>query len=449
MSHCTTSVIYQRTSLSWLWILLLLILQPNFDDGATLARTMSLGEVLHQVEQNAPILKAAQANARIYKANRNILRSKLFGSIEAYANDFHFNDDRLTRPISPPINMSTLTYDNNQIGYGFSAGLPVDIAGHIRYKVSALGHQANAAQADADNVGLNLLHDAAAIYRGLEEITGQKEALQKQAEALAGHIKIVTTAIQVGRIAPVEKLRLVAELKNVEGQLAGLDGTEAALRAQLASLMNAPAFPDSVPVTEETPVPLQTSLNKLTDRPDLKAAQERKDATHAGVIAAKVSFLPEFLATANWQQNQGYNGSGRDYPTWQVTFLARLPLWTGGQRRAEIGQAKAQDQATQYQLLALQEKARAEFVASQGKWEAGKIQHEAARSALDAAEELARIQSDRFTEGRLSAADLVDAEATLERARSESITSLVNWWLADDAIRRTMGLPPAAFDVTE
>lgn len=445
MIHRITGEICRRTSWNWLWITAFLILPPFCDCSVALAGTMSLGDVLQQVEQSAPALKAAQANVRVSEARRSVLRGRMFGEIEVFGNDSHFNDNRLTRPISPPINMSTLTYDDNQVGYGLSAGLPIDLAGHIRYNVSALSHQAKAAQNDADDARLKLLHDAAAIYRGLEEVTGQKEALQKQAEALTGHIKVANTAIDVGRIAPVEKLRLVAELKIVEGQLAGLDGAEAALRAQLASLMNVAAFEDSVPVTDDAPELLQTSVEKLTDRPDMKAAKERKDAAHSGVVAAKVSYLPEFVATANWQQNQGYNGSGRDYATWQVIFQARLPLWTGGRRRAEIGQAKAQEQAAHYQLLSLQEKARAEFVASQGRWDAAKIQHEAAESALAAAEEMTRIQSDRFTEGRLSATDLVDAEATLERVRAERITSLVRWWEADDAVRQTMGLPPAAY----
>jgi len=445
MSDNTKNIIYKRIPLIWLSFLFFLLFEPIFDHNLTFAKTMSLGEVLHQVEQNAPILKAAQANAKMFKAKRSVVRSKFLGEIDAFAHDLHYNDDRLTRPMSPPINMSALTYDDNQIGYGLSAQLPLDINGHIRYNFHALSHQANAAQEDAYNVRLNLLHSAAKIYRGLEQVTGQREALQKQAEALTGHINVATTAIKIGRIAPVEKLRLVAELKNVEGHLAELDGVEATLRAQLASLMNVSSFTDSIPTMVEKPQLLQTSPDKLKNRPDLKAAKERKDATHAGVIAAKVTYLPEFFATANWQQNQGYNGSGQDDATWQVMIKARLPLWNGGRRRAEIGQAKAQNQAARYKLLALQEKARAEFVASQSKWNAGQAQYEAAKSALAASEEMTRIQTDRFNEGRLSAADLVDAEATLERARSGLTTSLVKWWQADDAMRQTIGLPPAAY----
>ena len=413
--------------------------------GTASAGTATLTDVLNQVEQHAPILKAADANADAFKAQKSIARSRFFGGIDAFAHDLHFNDNRLTRPIAPPVNFSNLTFDDDQFGYGLTAQLPLDLNGRIRYNYKAVSHQANAVQQDAYNTRLQVLHDAAKLYRGLEEVAGQREALQKQAEALDGHIKVATTAIEVGRIAPVEKLRLVAEKKNVEGRLAGLDGVETALRAQLASLMNVPSFDATVPPAKAIPTPLQFTTEKLRDRPDLKAATERKEAAHAGVIAAKVTYLPEFFATANWQQNQGYNGAGRDDATWEVMIQARLALWNGGRRRAEIGQATAQSQAAYYKLLATQERARAEFAGSNGKWSAGQAQYEAANSALAAAEEVTRIQTDRFDEGRLSAADLVDAEATLERARSGLTTSLVTWWQADDALRQTVGLPPADY----
>jgi len=64
---------------------------------------------------------------------------------------------------------------------------------------------------------------------------------------------------------------------------------------------------------------------------------------------------------------------------------------------------------------------------------------------VDAATETARIQTDRFAEGRISAADLVDAEAALAAARSDSALALTRWWQAGDHLRRAVGAEPLAY----
>ena len=406
------------------------------------AKVVTLGEVLQQVEHQAPALKAAKAQVDVFKAKRNIGKSRFLGEINLFARDLHFNDNRLTRPISPPINFSNMTFDDNQFGYGIDVLLPIDLNGQIRNSFHALTHQTKAVKAQAANVRLSLLYKAAELYRGLEQISGQREALQKQQQALKEHIKVATTAVEVGRIANVEKLRLIAELKTIEGKLAGLDGKEAGLRAHLASLLNIDAFTDSISITTNLPQPISLPADSISLRPDIIAVTEQEEAAHSAVKAAWGAFFPKIVAAANWQQNQGYNGSGTDDATWQVTIQAKLPLWNGGRRRATISQAKAQRKAAQYQLQSLRDNAVAELISARGVWDAAKAQYEAALSAIQAAEEVTRIQTERFNQGRLSATDLVDAEASLAFARSELTTSLVRWWKADDSLRKAIGQPP-------
>lgn len=413
--------------------------------GAIRAETTSLGEILQRVENHALSLKAAYATADVASAKRHQAVGNFLGEVDAYVRDLHFNDNRLTRPISPPINFSVLSFDKDQIGYGLTAKLPIDINGRLRNNLHALSHQANAAQADANNARLSILYGASALYRGLEQILGQREALLKQRKALQKHVQVADEAVKIGRIAAVEKLRLVAEMKAVEGRLAGLDGIESGVRAKLAALLGIPAFTDSIQVYSNQPPDTLAFPNSIDGRPDLQAAMERSQSGKSAVKAAWGSFLPDVFVTADWQQNQGYNGRGSNDATWQVAIQARLPLWSGMQRVAKLHQAQAQREAAKYRAEALRRDARAEIVAAKGACEASRAQYIAANSALEASEEMARIQTDRFNNGRLSAADLVDAEATLAGARSELTSSLVRWWQADDALRLSVGLPPAAY----
>jgi len=392
---------------------------------------------------NAPALKAAYATADAAAAKRHQAIGSFLGEVDVYAHDLHFNDNRLTRPISPPIVFSALTYDDNQIGYGLSAKLPIDLSGRLRNHFHALSHQTKAARADASH--LSIMYGATSLYRDLEGIVGQREALLKQKEALQKHVQVAEEAVRIGRIAVVEKLRLVAEIKAVEGRLIGLDGIESGIRARLAALLDVSSFTDSIQVSSNQPDSTPIPLTAINDRPDLQAAVERSRSGKSAVKAAWGSFLPDLFVTADWQQNQGYDGSGRDDATWEVAIQARLPLWKGTKRIAALHEAQARSRAAEYYAEAQRESARAEVVAARGAFNAARAQYSAAESAMEAAEEVARIQTDRFDNGRLSAADLVDAEATLAGARSELSTSLVRWWRADDALRRSVGLPPAAY----
>ncbi|RLA39009.1 MAG: hypothetical protein DRR06_19820, partial [Gammaproteobacteria bacterium] len=89
--------------------------------------------------------------------------------------------------------------------------------------------------------------------------------------------------------------------------------------------------------------------------------------------------------------------------------------------------------------------ATAEIIAAKADWHAAQSSLAAARSALEAARETARIQADRFAAGRLSSADLVDAEAALARSRAGVTSAMANWWRADNNWRLALGQPPVAY----
>ena len=154
------------------------------------AQTANLGKLLHQVEANAPALKAAHSNTKIYEANRREGLGKLFGTIDAFGQLQFFNDNRLTRPISPPINFATLPYDKSQIGRGLSFTLPIDVNGQIITHLNALVHQEHAARYDEDQVRLTLLNQASTLFHGIESVSGKIEAQGHK----TGHAKFVAYA---------------------------------------------------------------------------------------------------------------------------------------------------------------------------------------------------------------------------------------------------------------
>jgi len=338
--------------------------------------------------------------------------------------------------------LRNLVFDDNQIGFGLSAHVPIDVNGRIGARVKAARHEEVASDKDVSAVRLVLFQSASRLYRGLERVLGRRSALTNQAESLEAHEKVAETAIRVGRAARVEGLRLRAELQGVRSRLAELDGVETELRARLAALMGAPRFEASIETSKDPPAAMEAAESLA--RPDVEAAEARVGAAGASVRAARAERLPALNVAAGWERNRGYGTDSAS--TWQIGILAQMPLWDGGGRGDAVARAQARERAAAHRLEALEDLSRAEIAAARGKWEAAKASYEATSSGLVAAEETARIQTARFAAGRLSAADLVDAESALASARSDLSTTLADWWEADDAFRVARGLPPADYE---
>ncbi len=390
-------------------------------------------------------MKAAHSNTKIYEANRREGLGKLFGTIDAFGQLQFFNDNRLTRPISPPINFATLPYDKSQIGRGLSLTLPIDVNGQIITHLNALVHQEHAARYDEDQVRLTLLNQASTLFHGIESVSGKIEALNKQADAIRKQLKVTIIAIKVGRRMPVDQLRMESELSTIEGKIAEANGTNSRLRAYIAALSGQTAFADSVTPPVMKPAGNQLTPFNINNRPDIKSIREKVLGAKSGLLSAKESFLPKAFVQASWMENQGFNGKGKNDPFWQVGITLALPIWTGGTRIARIQEANARKNTAAYRSDVLKASAKAEIVAALGDWNSGKAQFLAAESSLKSAEEVTRIQTERYNQGRLSVTDFLDAEARLAFARASYYAALSHWWQADDSLRLAKGLPPSAY----
>ena len=402
-----------------------------------------LPDILLQVEQNTPALQASHARTKARQAALRREKSGYFGEIDALVKSSNYNDARLINPITFPVNMQADLFDDHQVGYGVTGRLPLDINGRIMARVKAADKELTAALAQEGNVRLQVLHTAADFYHNLEGLKALEQALEKQIEALTAHIRVVAAAIAAGRVAPVEKLRLVADQEAVKGKLATLQGNEQGIRARLAALMGAVSFFDPVAPVVNKPVALSAQEEKISNRPDIQAVTSSGEAADSRVRAAIATRLPALNLDGSWIQNQGFNGEGDD--TWALFATLQLPLWDGGGRRAAVEEARSNRQVLRHQLAALRNQARAEVVAAQAARKAARISYQASIASIKAARETERIQSDRFAEGRLSAADLVDTEAALAAARSSSAVALASWWQAGDHLRRALGLEPSQY----
>jgi len=391
----------------------------------------TLAEILDRVTSNALALKARLSE---FHASREATRAALaeyFGEVTGFAKDQHTETNEMGD-------------DRNVFGLG--AKLPIDLNGRIRSNLRVAGSTEHAVMMDVADLRLELWNLAAKLYRGLQRVAGERAALTEQENALEAHIHVAEAGIAAGRIAEVELTRLSSEFHRVRGALASLDGTEAGFRARLAALMVLPKFEATVPAASESPVPVESEL-RPEDRPDVRAGELRAEAADAGVRSTIASRLPSLNIDAQLLQNNDYNGT--DETNWSATVEVAVPFWDGGRRRARVREAKAKRHAAYDNAHRILEDATAEVVAARASWFAAQARYEASTRALDFARQTMAIQADRFKAGRLSATDLVDAQAALAESEAEMTSSLADWWQTDDALRLALGLPPANYQPSQ
>jgi len=422
-------------------LLLVLLMIPV---GTQAGEIAGLGDILHHLESASPQLAVSRARADAASAGVDMARSKYWGHAELFGHDTHYNNARLVNPISPPINFTTLTTDSNQFGYGAMLTLPIDIDGRISASVRAQAHRSKAALHNVAGTRLNLFAQGVSLYRGLQRIAGIHHALSSQHHALLKHRQTTEAAIRIGRIARVERLRIDAEIKLVEGQIAALKGDEARLRAALASLLNQREFSAQIEPVDREPEGLASVDASLLDlRPDVQSARSIIQAHEEDLNRARREWLPNLSVQAVTARNQGYTAAGDS--TWNITGQLSWQFWDGGRRFAQTDQAQANREAARQQQLAVINRAQAELEAARAAWNTARLQYEAAQAGLRAAAETEKIQSERYRSGRLSAVDLLDAEAALSKARSNLSSAMADWWLADDQLYLAVGREPSAY----
>ncbi|HEX8980408.1 MAG TPA: TolC family protein [Parasulfuritortus sp.] len=404
-----------------------------------------LKQVLRAIAEHSPDVLAAQAARRQTDAQVRQARAVWFGKIDAYGLSQHYNDPRLTRPITQPPNVASYPFGKDQFGYGLDMQLPIDLSRQIAAEVDAARNRAAGARWSAEDVRLRSLLQGAALYRNLEALAGQRAAFEKQLDALRTSARVAQAGLKAGTIARVSLLRVQAAVAEAEAALAGVAGQDLKVRAQLAALMSSDDF--AAPVDQPQAGPAALPTDPGTPAPTLQAAQNALAANQARLHAAERAEWPQTALTGGWNHN-AVQWDQQPVETWQIMLAVRMNLWAGGGQKGAVDAAQAATDEARDRLAGAQAALRAARTGALAQWHAQEAAWHAAQSGLDAARESARIEQDRFKTGLGSATELTDAEAALARARAAATGALANWWQADDALRYAYGEPPLAYAET-
>jgi outer membrane protein len=301
------------------------------------------------------------------------------------------------------------------------------------------GYKAAVARADAAKQMLHGTGVDVAMQTRLDYIAALREAENARVTAdLLGaveeRLRVSRETFDAGRIPRYYLLRDETERANT----LQMDAMARSRAAQaLIALKTTLGVDLSSPVTladslEYKPVQVSVAdgIRQASEaHPDLKAAVKQREATESEVRAAYSNYFPQVSAAFmnDWVWSRNRRESRTTDNGYSVGIVMTLPIFDGFMRENGVATARAKlDKAAQTEALVRQQIAK-DVNQTALMLTASEKGVEASKTGLDQAEEEYRIVQERFASGRGIQVEILDAQASVTRARFNVVAALADY----------------------
>lgn len=411
---------------------------------ATISGPISMGDAVEYALQHSRKVKAASADARAMASMR---REAFAGFLpQASANGYLVNQNMMGTVYNSAGDSMARNFQvfgmNRAQDLNLTAMWPIFSGGRTYYGYQAAGARADAAtqmlRGTETEVAMQARLDYIAAMRGQEnaKVTGE---LLKQTEE---RLRVTREEFAAGRVARFNVLRDEAELANVI-QMDTMARNQAELG--LIALKTTLGVDLESPITLSEPLEYEAMTVSVADgvreaqekNPEVQAAAKEVQAAEAEIRAALGRYLPDVSVTwmYDWQRVRNRGEAFSKPEGYSAGVVLTIPLFDGFMRENAVATVRAKrDKATEQETLARQQVAK-EVNQAALMLEAAEKNVEASKKGLDQAEEQFRIAQERFVGGRGIQLEVLDAQATLTRARFNVVSAL-----ADHEAARAMWL---------
>lgn len=258
-------------------------------------------------------------------------------------------------------------------------------------------------------------------------------------------VRVTHEKVDAGRSAPVDLLRELAEQADAQqAMLAARNGVGLALIALKTTLgvsqgsdLTLSDTLDSLTGTSPAPATLQDALLQAdAHRPELAAAQRQVEAAQAGVRAARGEYAPQVYGVA---MGDAMTGQGVGRVGYTVGLTASLPLYDGGQRRADEDGAKAKLDRARADALQARQTVDGQVASAWLTVQTVAAQVQAATVGVAAAQQSYTLAGLRYNAGKSVSAERLDALSALTRAQGAVAQAKADLVIARARLQASLG----------
>jgi NodT family efflux transporter outer membrane factor (OMF) lipoprotein len=245
----------------------------------------------------------------------------------------------------------SVTSPHNIFALPLEASYQIDLWGSIRNTVAANRASAQASAATLANALLSTQSTLAQDYYQLRVADEQRRILETTVADYRENLKLVRTLFDNGLDSDEDVASAETQLDSAIAQATDVGVARAEYEHAIAVLIGVPPGKFSIPYehfNQPLPiVPVGVPSDLLERRPDIAAAERQVAQTNAQIGVARAAFFPTLTLTGaigyeSTALRQLFNAPNR---FWSVGPSLSQTLFDGGERRAVVLQARAQNDA--------------------------------------------------------------------------------------------------------
>ena len=277
----------------------------------------------------------------------------------------------------------------------------------------------------------DLVANVTNLFNRILQLKDLYQAQKETLKALEKTLLDTKNLLRVGRVAPVDLMRIETQ---VAAQRQDLVGTQELIRRTKESLAYLLGWQAQREITvkgklKEVPFSPQGGPELISQRPDVKAAQERVEEARKKVSYEFGGHLPQVYIQSSYGKRAGAGLHGEE-EVWQAGLYLKLNLFSGGTISARVREARARLLEAQHLLQDLKLKANQEILHALSSIQEARYRIAAAKSALESSKESFRIEKLRYLTGAGTVTDMLLAQAQWLDARARYFQALYDYHAA-------------------
>ena len=332
--------------------------------------------------------------------------------------------------------------------------VPLFTGGRITSDIRAAELLTRAAQHQLARSREELVFNVTSLYFGVLSQDHVIESLRFSQEALERHLVRVEHQIQAEKAAKVDRLRTQVRLANIDQQIVAEQNVRAVQYEAMANLMGLSPDHATIEVVgdlEAEPLsmtdPSLAVRQALAQRTDFLAAQAALEAQAKAVDAARAAQWPSIFGQASYGErwvldpSQQPSGTDRSDDVGAVGVVGELPLFQGGQIKAQIRRERAGLSAARQRLRSLALQIQLDVKTALLNIQSAYQQVQATKTAIEQATESLRIEREKYELGKGSITDVLDAQSSLLFTQTSYYRALSGYNVALAQYRLAVGEP--------
>jgi len=394
------------------------------EEVLTLERALDIA--VHQ----SPLLTSRRNAVLAAGEGRRATFGRRLPQVNLYARAIRLSDPQVVIPIKS-FNMKTPPiFSRDQYGAGVTFRIPLYEGGRLRRQVTVAELSRAISASGLRLTTQDLMANVTNVFNRVLYLKGLIAARQETLSALGKARGDAALKLKVGRIAPVDLMRIETQVAEQKQALIESREDEIRSRQSLALLLGwDPSREPEVAGVLVSPDPSAIQSGDLTveelveNRPDVQRSVREVRKAEAALKIAEGRNLPSIELVGDYGKRAGSGGKG-DEEVWSGGVSMNLNLFSGGTLSAQVAQARARLVAARENVRQARLNARTEVMHAVSNVREAKHRFEVAVSARKTAKETYRIEELRYRKGAGTVTDSLLAQAAWLSARADELAAL-------------------------